>query len=205
MATAHTRFNTIDRLVVRGEKIVEPNEIKTAMVDHWITEDVLGTFGCSVWKTIRRPWPQFQKIIQRKVGNGVKIEFWNELWIGERSLKSLFTARKAFLTHQVLAIHICSRCFMCDQDVEINSHPFLHGKTAANLWNMFLCMLGVSWVVPKTTKSMMDCWKEIGRRETEEDWWELIPASIWWTLWKERNARGLEDKSNNTKNQNELP
>lgn len=86
---------------------------------------------------------------------------------------------------------------MCDRDAEINSHLFLHCKTAANLWNMFLCILGVSWVVPKTTKSMMDCWKEIGRRESEEDWWELIPASIWWTLWKERNARGFEDKSNN--------
>lgn len=62
--------------------------------------------------------------------------------------------------------------------LEINCHLFLHCKTTANLWNMFLCILGVSWVVPKTTKSMMDCWKEIGRRESEEDWWELIPASI---------------------------
>lgn len=32
MATAHRRFNTIDRLVVRGEEIVKPDEIKTAMV-----------------------------------------------------------------------------------------------------------------------------------------------------------------------------
>lgn len=29
MATAHRRFNTIDRLVVRGEEIVKPDEIKT--------------------------------------------------------------------------------------------------------------------------------------------------------------------------------
>ncbi|KAG5614777.1 hypothetical protein H5410_014601 [Solanum commersonii] len=40
-------------------------------------------------------------------------------------------------------------------------------------------------------------WKEIGRRHSTEDWWELIPACIWWTLWKERNARCFEDKSNN--------
>lgn len=26
---------------------------------HWSTEEVLGTFGCSVWKTIRRLWAQF--------------------------------------------------------------------------------------------------------------------------------------------------
>ena len=86
---------------------------------------------------------------------------------------------------------------MGDQDAELNSNLFLHHKTSANLWNMFLCILGLSCMVPKTTKSMMDCWKEIGRRESEEDWWELIPASIWWTLWKEKNARGFEGKSNN--------
>ncbi|WMV23767.1 hypothetical protein MTR67_017152, partial [Solanum verrucosum] len=36
-----------------------------------------------------------------------------------------------------------------------------------------------------------------GRRRSTEDWWELIPACIWWTLWKERNARCFEGKSNN--------
>ncbi|WMV52526.1 hypothetical protein MTR67_045911 [Solanum verrucosum] len=47
----------------------------------------------------------------------------------------------------------------------------------------------VHWVIPKTTKGMLNSWKGIGRRESEEDWWEMIPACIWWTLWKERNAR----------------
>ncbi|KAH0690063.1 hypothetical protein KY289_017421 [Solanum tuberosum] len=37
MATAHRRFNTIDRLVVRGEEIVKPDEIKTAMVEFYKT------------------------------------------------------------------------------------------------------------------------------------------------------------------------
>lgn len=66
---------------------------------------------------------------------------------------------------------------MCAQDAEVNSHLVLPCKTAANLWIMFLCILGVSWVVPKTTKGMLDCRKGIGRRETEENWFELIPAS----------------------------
>lgn len=33
--TTHRRFNYIDRLVVRGEEIVKPNEIKTAMVEFY--------------------------------------------------------------------------------------------------------------------------------------------------------------------------
>jgi len=87
---------------------------------------------------------------------------------------------------------------MCTSDAEVNSHLFLHCKTAANLWNTFFCLLRVHWVIPKTTRGMLNSWKGIGRRESEEDWWEMIPACIWWTLWKERNARGFEDKFNNT-------
>lgn len=35
MATTHKRYNTINRLVVRGEEIVEPEDIKMAMVDFY--------------------------------------------------------------------------------------------------------------------------------------------------------------------------
>ncbi|WMV25645.1 hypothetical protein MTR67_019030 [Solanum verrucosum] len=52
--------------------------------------------------------------------------------------------------------------------------------------------------MPRTTKDVLYSWEEIGRRGSGEDWWELIPACIWWTLWKERNARCFEDKRNNT-------
>lgn len=35
MATSHKRCNTIDRLVVRGEEALEPEDIKMAMVDFY--------------------------------------------------------------------------------------------------------------------------------------------------------------------------
>ena len=57
---------------------------------HRSTEEILGTFGCSLWKTIRRLWPQFKGNISLQVGNGRKIHFWNEHWIGDESLQSLF-------------------------------------------------------------------------------------------------------------------
>jgi len=35
LATAHRRYNTIDRLVVRGEEMQEPDEIKSAMIEFY--------------------------------------------------------------------------------------------------------------------------------------------------------------------------
>ncbi|XP_006352585.1 uncharacterized protein [Solanum tuberosum] len=110
--------------------------------------------------------------------------------------------RKACLTHEVIqrrGIQICSRCFMCGEEAEVNSHLFLHCRTAANLWNMFLCILGVNWVMPKTTLELLRQWEGVGRRRrSKEDWWKCIPACIWWTLWKERNERSHDGKLNST-------
>ncbi|WMV31366.1 hypothetical protein MTR67_024751 [Solanum verrucosum] len=75
--------------------------------------------------------------------------------------------REACLTHEVLqrrGIQICSRCFMCGEEAQVNSHLFLHYRTAANLWNMFLCILGVNWVMPKTTSELLRQWEGVGRR-----------------------------------------
>lgn len=49
-----------------------------------------GTFGCSVWKTIRRLWPSFNNNLKYRIRDGDKTNFWNELWIGEEVLRSIF-------------------------------------------------------------------------------------------------------------------
>lgn len=103
--------------------------------------------------------------------------------------------RRACLTHEALqrrGLQICSRCFMCDLKAEDNAHLFLHCKTASNLWNMFFCILGVNWVMSRTTLELLKSWNRVGRRGSSEDWRKSIPACIWWTLWKERNRRCCE-------------
>lgn len=66
-----------------------------------------------------------------------------------------------------------------------------------DLWNMFLCILGVNWTMPRTTFEVLIHWQEIGRRGSKEDWWKYIPACIWWTLWRERNERCFEGNASN--------
>ncbi|WMV12818.1 hypothetical protein MTR67_006203 [Solanum verrucosum] len=45
---------------------------------------------CSVWKTIRRMWPDFSAKVTFRVGNGLKTSFWNETWLGDVNLRILF-------------------------------------------------------------------------------------------------------------------
>lgn len=63
---------------------------KYGLLNQWTTEAALGTSGCSVWKTFRRLWTQFNVNISFRVGDGVKIVFWNELRIGDDTLRSIF-------------------------------------------------------------------------------------------------------------------
>ncbi|KAG5611118.1 hypothetical protein H5410_022399 [Solanum commersonii] len=60
---------------------------------------------------------------------------------------------------------------------------------------MFFCILGITWVIPSSTLALLNNWWSIGNRGGEEDWWKIIPACIWWTVWKERNGRHFEGTS----------
>ena len=111
--------------------------------------------------------------------------------------------KRACLTHEALqkrGWQICSRCALCEHDADVNAHLFMHCKAAMSLWNMFLCLLGVNWVMLKTTLELLSRWEDIGNRGRKEHWWRTTtPASVWWTLWKERNSRCFYGHNSNLK------
>ena len=56
----------------------------------WDTkEDYKGTFR-SPWKAISSLYTEFHQMVVFKVGNGNKIRFWEDVWVGENSLQALF-------------------------------------------------------------------------------------------------------------------
>lgn len=67
---------------------------KYGLLNRWTIEEVLGTFGCSMWKTIKRMWPNFNSNMLIKVGDGMKAELWNEHWLGGDSLSFFFCLSK---------------------------------------------------------------------------------------------------------------
>ncbi|KAG5598889.1 hypothetical protein H5410_030259 [Solanum commersonii] len=63
---------------------------KYGMLSQWATKEVMITFRCSVWKTIRRLWTQVYINISFQVDSGVEVDFWSEHWVGKENLRSLF-------------------------------------------------------------------------------------------------------------------
>ncbi|XP_049354731.1 uncharacterized protein LOC125819316 [Solanum verrucosum] len=193
---------------------------KYGLHSNWITEEVNGTFGCSVWKTIRRMWTDFNAQVTFKVGNGLKISFWNEIWLGDVKMRILFpdlyiiSLQQNDTTTQMWSPqgwNLIFRRALNDWEVErvvdllqtlnlflgINAESdkpvwkcivveFL--QMTADLWNMFICIPGVKWTMPRTTFEVLTRWQGIGKRGSKGDWWKNVPACIWWTLWKERNG-----------------
>ncbi|KAG5590763.1 hypothetical protein H5410_041277 [Solanum commersonii] len=57
-----------------------------------------------------------------------------------------------------------NKCVVCEQEAKVNDHLFLHCKATMSLCNMFLCLLGVNWMIPNTMMELLSSWKGIGNK-----------------------------------------
>ncbi|WMV58799.1 hypothetical protein MTR67_052184 [Solanum verrucosum] len=93
-------------------------------------------------------------------------------------------------------ITLCSRCFLCGETLETVNHLFLHCKYTRQLWRIFLSLEGISWTMPRRVTEALYSWEEAGALAKDRTRWRIIPASIWWAIWKERNSRCFEGIEN---------
>ena len=95
---------------------------------------------------------------------------------------------------------LCSRCFLCEEQAETVNHLFLHCKWTDQLWRIFSSLRKIIWVKPRNIAQLLNCQINIGNTTIKEERWRIVPACIWWTVWKERNQRCFEGKKNNLQN-----
>lgn len=59
-----------------------------------ITDRVASTYGIGVWSSIRNLnrnlWPLLERTIQYRAGDGIKVLFWKEVWIGQEALMNSY-------------------------------------------------------------------------------------------------------------------
>ena len=59
-------------------------------VGGWHTHDLRGGYGTSLWKEIRKEWLGFLQNAVFALGDGRRINFWNDVWCGEEALSNSF-------------------------------------------------------------------------------------------------------------------
>ena len=55
------------------------------------------THGCGLWRNIDKGWESFSEHLSFVVGEGTRIRFWHDRWIGDNTLKDLY-----------LELYVCS-------------------------------------------------------------------------------------------------
>ena len=48
------------------------------------------TQSCGLWRSIHEGWESFSKHLSFVVGEGTRIHFWHDRWIGDNALKDLY-------------------------------------------------------------------------------------------------------------------
>ncbi|KAF3651267.1 putative transcription repressor MYB6-like [Capsicum annuum] len=114
---------------------------------------------------------------------------WKLIWRTKLPYKIMcftWTAiREAILTQDNLCrrkFQLANRCFMCQHSSETVNHLLLHWSVASDLWNMFLSISGISWVLPRNVKETMESWNHWVVDRTIKKIWQMISACIFWMI-----------------------
>jgi hypothetical protein len=126
------------------------------------------------------PWKAIWGV---RVPKRVAFFTWSAMW--GRILSADNLMRRGF--------HLAGRCYMCQSEGETIRHLLLHCPTAMELWSYVFRSFGILWVMPKDLSDLLFGWYN-GLGKVHSRIWNLIPACLFWTLWRERNRRAFEDE-----------
>lgn len=63
---------------------------KYGQLNNWCTNPVRTAYGVSNWRVIRNQWEEFAVNIGFIIGNGRKVSFWDDNWLGHGPLRDNF-------------------------------------------------------------------------------------------------------------------
>jgi hypothetical protein len=84
------------------------------------------------------------------------------------------------------AIIIVHWCCMSKSDGELVAHLLLYCPDDRELWDLLLCLLEVTWVMPHSVLAMLESWR--GTMGRVRGVWGLISCLMWGLLEREELA-----------------
>ena len=80
-----------------------------------------------------------------------------------------------------------NRCFMCEEEEETIDHLLIHCKIAKMLWDLFLLIVGISWVFPHSVLHTLLAWQGAAVGKKLKKIWLAAPLCLFWNIWRARN------------------
>ena len=88
-----------------------------------------------------------------------------------------------------------NRCFLCEEDKETIDHLLNHCKNAKMLWDLFLSIVGISWVFPHSVLHTLLACQGVAVGKKRKKMWTAAPSCLFWALWRARNRLALENEA----------
>lgn len=80
-------------------------------------------------------------------------------------------------------------CYLCKSVAEIYNHVLLWCLVVHKLWSIVYALLGVNWVMAGSAKN--EIWAACNSISQRRKFVDLIPLSIFWVIYKEKNEEFL--------------
>ena len=77
---------------------------------------------------------------------------------------------------------LANRCFLCEEDEEDINHLLLHCKKVRMLWNLFLSIVGTSWVFPDSVIQTLLSWQGAPVGKKRKNIWIATLLCLFWTM-----------------------
>jgi hypothetical protein len=90
-------------------------------------------------------------------------------------------------------VFVVNWCCMCKKSDESINHLLLHCEVASALWSGLFHLFGVVWVMNGRVRDLLACWNGQSGNNMVKEVWRMAPLCLFWTVWKERNARCFEN------------
>ena len=89
---------------------------------------------------------------------------------------------------------LVNRCVMCEEDEETIDHLLIHCKCAKMLWDLFLSIVGISWVFQHSVFYTLLAWQGASVGKKHKKIWLAAPLCLFWNLWGVRNRLVFENE-----------
>ena len=90
---------------------------------------------------------------------------------------------------------LANLCFLCEEDEADINHLLLYCKKARMLWDLFLLIVGTSWVFPDSVIQTLLSWQGAPVGKKRKNIWIAAPLCLFWTVWHNRNMVVFENRA----------